>query len=101
MIIEIEDKLYLKVLEILKGRSIKVYDEVKNLKPLELNNNTLNEARKIKTHRIKENIKETIKELLKSNTSPTKYQIHKKTGIAYTTLKKYYNEILKEVTNDH
>ena len=42
-------------------------------------------------------IKKTLQELINENISPTKYQIHKRTKIAYTTINKYFDEILIEV----
>ena len=46
---------------------------------------------------MKQNIKETIKELHSQNIQPTKYKINKKTGIAFVTLNKYYDDILEEI----
>lgn len=60
----------------------------------------LQTAREIKTQRVKQTIKETIKSLYDENITPTKYQVNKKTGIAYQTLNKYYNLILDEVKNE-
>ncbi len=60
-------------------------------------NTTLQQAREIKTQRIKQSIKETIKSLIDENINPTKYQINKRTGIAFITINKYYDEILKEI----
>ena len=42
-------------------------------------------------------IKKAIQELEIQNISPTKYQIHKKTKIAYITINKYFDEILEEL----
>lgn len=100
MIINIEDDLFQKVKQIVKGRNTKVYEQLEELKPLEAivtDTNTLQEARNTKTKRIKQSLKETIKELLNANMKPTKYQIHKRTKIAYVTLNKYYDDILAEV----
>lgn len=71
---------------------------MEQLKPLEAittNTNTLQTARDIKTQRVKQSIKETIKSLYSEDMKPTKYQIHKRTGI-YTTINKYYDEIVEE-----
>ena len=65
----------------------------------EIANNTLQEARDIKTQRIKQSIQETIKSLFDEDMKLSKYQIHKRTGIAYVTINKYYDEILQGVTN--
>ena len=63
-------------------------------------NNTLQQAREIKTQRIKQSIKETIRSLNNQNISVTKYKINKLTGISFITLNKYYDEIAKEVINE-
>jgi len=59
--------------------------------------NHLKAIRELKTQRVKQTINQTIKELLQANISPTKYQIHKLTNIAYVTLNKYYDEVLNEI----
>ena len=60
---------------------------------------TLQQARDIKTQKVKQSIKQSIKELLSQDIQPTKYKINKKTGIAFITLNKYYDDILEEVKN--
>lgn len=98
MIIDIDDELFNKVKQIVKSRTLSIYEQLENIKPLEtfVTDNTLQQAREIKTHRIKQSIKETIKSLYNQNMKPTKYQIHKETNIAYVTINKYYDEILEE-----
>jgi len=97
MIIDIEDDLFLQVKKIVKSRSLSVYNQLENIKPLDtVPNNTLQTARTVKTQRVKQSIKETIKSLYDEDIAPTKYQIHKRTGIAYVTLNKYYDDILNE-----
>jgi len=61
--------------------------------------NHLKALRELKTQRVKQTIKETIKSLYSQDISPTRYQIHKRTGIAYITINKYYDDILDEVQN--
>lgn len=101
MIIEIDDELFSKVKKIVKSRNISIYEQLEEIKPLEnIPTNSLQEAREIKTQRIKQSIKETIKSLYSEDMKPTKYQIHKKTGIAYVTINKYYDEIVDEVQNE-
>ena len=102
MIIEIEEKLFNKLKELMKNRSKSIYEELSQIKPLETvaTDNTLIKAREVKTHRIKQSIKETIKSLTVENIKLTKYQIHKRTGIAYITINKYYDEIFDEVVNE-
>lgn len=102
MIISIDDELFQKVKQIVKGRNLSIYEELENIKPLDTvtTDTTLNKAREIKTQRIKQSIKETIKELLSQDIQPTKYKINKRTGISFITINKYYDDILKEVSNE-
>ena len=102
MIIEIRDDLFYKLVELMKHRNLSIYNELKDIKPLDTvaTDNTLQQARELKTQRVKETIKETIKELLSKDISPTKYKINKATGIAFKTLSKYYDHILEEIENE-
>ena len=100
MIIQIRDDLFDKVVEIMKHRNLSIYNELKEIKPLDdtvATNNTLQQARELKTKRVKQLIRETIKELLSQDIQPTKYKVHKATGIAFITLKKYYDGILEDI----
>lgn len=100
MIIDIEDELFYKIKELMKNRSKSIYEQLEKITPLDIiPNNTLQEAREIKTQRVKQSIKETIKSLYSEDMKPTKYQIHKRTNIAYVTINKYYDDILDEVQN--
>lgn len=104
MIISIDEELFKKVKQIVKGRNLSIYEQLEEIKPLDTvatvtADNTLQQAREIKTQRIKQSIKETIKSLISEDISPTKYKINKLTGISFITLNKYYDDILKEVTN--
>ena len=103
MIIQIRDDLFDKVVELVKHRNLSIYNELKEIKPLDTvgTDNTLQQARELKTKRVKQLIRETIKELLSQDIQPTKYKINKKTGIAFITLNKYYDDILEEVKNDY
>ena len=103
MIIEIRDDLFDKVVEIMKHRNLSIYNELKEIKPLDTVgiDNTLQKARELKSQRVKQTIKETIKELLSKDIQPTKYKVNKSTGIAFITLNKYYDDILEEVKNDY
>ena len=103
MIIQIRDDLFDKVVEIMKHRNLSIYNELKEIKPLDTvaTDTTLQQARELKSQRVKQSIKETIKELLSKDISPTKYRINKATGIAFITLNKYYDDILEEVKNDY
>ena len=98
MIIQIRDDLFDKVVELVKHRNLSIYNELKEIKPLDTvgTDNTLQQARELKTKRVKQLIRETIKELLSQDIQPTKYKINKKTGIAFVTLNKYYDDILEE-----
>ena len=101
MIIEIRDDLFYKLVELMKHRNLSIYNELKEIKPIAAaTDNTLQQARELKTQRVKQNIKETIKELLTNDIKPTKYKIKKATGIAFITLNKYYQSILDEVLNE-
>ena len=104
MIIEIDEELFQKVKQIVKGRNLTLFNELEEIKPLDtvaitLTDNTLQQAREIKTQRIKQSIKETIKSLNNQNISVTKYKVNKLTGISFITLNKYYDDILDEVIN--
>lgn len=102
MIISIDEELFQKVKQIVKGRNLSIYEELENIKPLEAitTDTTLQQAREIKTQRIKQSIKETIQELYNQDMTPTKYKINKLTGISFITINKYYDDILEEVSNE-
>ena len=103
LFVEIREDLFYKVVDLMKNRNVSIYEELKQIKPLDyLPTNTAlqkarDKAREVKTQRVKQSIKETIKELLSQDISPTKYRINKRTGIAFITLNKYYDDILEEV----
>jgi hypothetical protein len=103
MLIEINDNDFNQMLKIVKQRNTTLYNKLKDLTPLDNLNqvNTLTIARTVKTERTKESIKKALIDLIGSNITPTKYKVHKSTNIAYTTLKKYYDEILQEVQDEH
>ena len=102
MIIEIREELFYKLVELMKHRNLSIYNELKEIKPLDTvaTNNTLQQARELKTQKVKQSIKETIKELLSKDIQPTKYKVNKATGIAFITLNKYYDDILEEVKSE-
>ena len=98
MIIEIRDDLFYKLVELMKHRNLSIYNELKEIKLLEVaTDTTLQQARDIKTQKVKQSIEQSIKELLSQDIQPTKYRINKATGIAFVTLNKYYDDILEEV----
>ena len=101
MVIEIRDDLFYKLVDLMENRSKSIYNELKEIKPLDTvaTDTTLQQAREVKTQKIKQSIKETIKELLSKDISPNKYKVNKATGIAFKTLSKYYNDILEEIQN--
>ena len=103
MIIQIRDDLFYKLVELMKHRNLSIYNELKEIKPLDTlaTDTTLQQARDIKTQKVKQLIGKTIKELLSQDIQPTKYKVHKATGIAFITLRKYYDDILEEVKNDY
>jgi hypothetical protein len=101
MIIDIDEELFQKVKQIVKGRNLSIYEELEKITPLDAvatitTDTSLIKARTVKTQRIKQSIKETIKSLNNESIEPTKYKIHKRTGIAYVTINKYYDEIKNE-----
>ena len=101
MIIEIRDELFYKLVELMKHRNLSIYNELKEIQPLEVaTDTTLQQAREVKTQKIKQSIKETIQELLNNNIKPTKYKVNKSTGVAFKTLSKYYDDILEEVQSE-
>ena len=102
MIIEIRDDLFYKLVDLMENRSKSIYNELKEIKPLEVaTDTTLQQARELKTKRVKQSIEQSIKELLSKDISPNKYKVNKATGIAFVTLNKYYDDILEEVKNDY
>ena len=97
MIIQIRDDLFYKLVELMENRSKSIYNELKEIKPLDtVATDTLAKARELKTQKVKQTIEQSIKELLSKDISPTKYRINKSTGIAFVTLNKYYDDILEE-----
>ena len=102
MIISIDDELFQKVKQIVKGRNLTLFNELESIKPLDTvaTDTTLAKAREIKTKRIKQSIKETIQKLFSQDIQPTKYKINKLTGISFITINKYYQSILDEVKNE-
>lgn len=100
MIIEIDNELFNQVKQLVKNRNQFLYEQLENIKPLEnVSIDTLKNAREIKTQRVKESIRKTIKSLIIENINPTKYQVNKRTSIAYVTINKYFDEIVDEVKN--
>ena len=98
MIIEIRDDLFYKLVELMENRSKSIYNELKEIKPLDtVTTDTLAKARELKTQKVKQLIGRTIKELLSQDIQPTKYKVHKATGIAFITLKKHYDGILEDI----
>ena len=93
MIIDISDELFYKVVSIVKSRNLTIYEQLQKIKPYDV----LATARATKTSKIKNSIKTALQYTIQSNIKPTKYQVHKRTKIAYVTINKYYEDILKEV----
>lgn len=71
--------------------------EPKKIKHSYLKHGATIKATEARTQKAKQSIQETIKSLCSEDMKPTKYQVHKRTGIAYATLNKYYDEILQEL----
>ena len=99
IIIEIKEDLFYKLVDLMENRSKSIYNELKEIKPLDTvgTDTTLATAREIKTQKVKQLIGRTIKELLSQDIQPTKYKVNKATGIAFKTLSKYYDNILEEI----
>ena len=99
MIIEIRDDLFYKLVDLMENRSKSIYNELKEIQPLDdtVATDTLAKARELKTQKVKQLIRETLQELLSKDISPTKYKINKSTGIAFVTLNKYHDDILEEI----
>ena len=99
MVIQIRDDLFYKLVELMENRSKSIYNELKEIKPLDTvgTDTTLATAREIKTQKVKQLIRETLQELLSKDIQPTKYKVHKATGIAFITLNKYYDGILEDI----
>ena len=103
MVISIDEELFQKVKQIVKGRNLSIYEQLENIKPLDTvaTDNTLQQARELKTQKVKQSIEQSIKELLSKDISPNKYKVNKATGIAFVTINKYYDDILEEVKNEN
>ena len=100
MLIEIDKELFEKIKKVMQTRNKNIATElekIKEIKNIPHNNNYLENAREVKTKKIKERIKIAMLEIKKENLKVNKYQVHKKTNIAYITLAKYFDTILKEV----
>lgn len=99
MIIEIKDELLARLINFLENENLTLYNELKEIKPLDMN--SLEKARKVKTQKVKDILKVTIKEILKDKQQNlTKYQVHKRTKVAYVTINKYFDEILEEIKKE-
>ena len=90
MIISIDDELFQKVKQIVKGRNLTLFNELESIKPLDTvaTDNTLQQAREIKTQRIKQSIKETITSLINEDINPTKYKV---TQLSHIDSNKFMN----------
>ncbi len=99
MIIEIRDDLFYKLVELMKHINLSIYNELKEIQPLDdtVATDTLAKARELKTQRVKQLISKTNKELLSKDISTSKYKVNKATRIAFVTLNKYYDDILEEI----
>ena len=100
MILDINDKLLIKIKSLLEKRSKNLLKELNKIKPIKNisdNNQNIENARNQKTSQKKDKIKNSILELKKDKINISKYQIHKKTGIAYVTINKYYDEIINNI----
>jgi len=103
MLIEIDEKTFNQIINLMKNRNRNIHNYLKTIKPIKniTTENTLTRAREIKTQQTKQKIHKSIKELIEENITPSKYKVHKNTKIAYATLNKYYDEILAIIKNKH
>lgn len=92
MLIEIEDSKWQKVKEIVRLRNKTLYKEIDAIEASKEKSNP-------KTDNVKQRIRESIAKMLSEGISPTKYKVHQDTGIAYATLRKYYEDIEFKVNN--
>ena len=55
MVISIDEELFQKVKQIVKGRNLSIYEQLENIKPLDTvaTDNRLQQARELKTQRVK------------------------------------------------
>jgi capsule polysaccharide modification protein KpsS len=98
MIFELESELFNRVLKVAESCHPKLHKELLTLQPKK-KAYSLEDARAIKSTHKRKAIKDTIEALQAQNITPTKYQVHKRTNIAYVTLNRYYDTILDEVTH--
>ena len=57
--------------------------------------NHLENIRVLKSETKKELLQKAFRELIQSKETPTRYKLHKLTNIAYSTINKYYDEVVK------
>lgn len=93
MIINIDKKLFDKVLWIVEGRNASIYKQLR----VTPQTDTLSHARDIRTNGIKADIKSALIILKDSDVAITKYRVQKRTGISYNTIIKYFDAIYDEV----
>ena len=90
----IDDELYKELEILLSKRNKKLLNRLQDSREYE---DSIIRARRVKSEKIRARIRESIKKLSQEyKKQPTRYQIHQDTKIAYITLKKYYDEIIKE-----
>lgn len=54
----------------------------------------LSKIREIRTTQTKELLQKAFRELIQQKETPTRYKLHKLTNIAYSTINKYYDEVV-------
>lgn len=101
---QLPPELYKELLTLTKKRNKTIHKELLNLPdaiehPAQVD--TLALARETKSQNKIDAIKKSILTIASNNTwdskQPTKYQVHKETGIAYATINKYYDNIIKDL----
>ncbi len=100
---KLTEEFYEELLALTVKRNKGIHTKLLNLEDMEEKEeyiDTLALARETKTQHKKDQIREAILKIFQETSKqPTKYQVHKVTGIAYVTLGKYYDEIIGEIYN--
>ena len=91
----INDELYKEILKILEKRNKTIYKKLLECVDIK-KDNSLEKARATKSNNKIEEIKKAMIEIgIEKKREPTKYEIHKKTNIAYVTINKYYDYLIQ------
>ena len=90
----IDEELFNELLVLLSKRNKTLFKKLEVSKEYE---NSIVKARRLKSEKIVSRIRESLYRLSQElERQPTKYEVHNDTGIAYITLKKYYDKLVEE-----